>query len=487
MADVKMKTAFFDRPARALTVLIAVLALVWSVHCTLFQTVLGKDILETVMWGAEWQWGHLKHPPLSGWIGYLIAVATGYSDFAMYFAAQLFLAIGAFYVYRLGRLFLDETESAASVLLLYLLFYYNPSSMKFCSHFVEAAFMPAMAFYIIRGARENRLTDWLLAGFFSALAMLGKYSAGVILPGCLIYILADKERRKCFLKPGIWLGMILGILLLLPHLLWLAENDFCCLRHVERRVSDDTMPWYYFLEVAVVGIAPVLIEWAILGLAWLPCRKNSQRKKLPRELLLAAMLLTLIPVAVFTVIALSGGDVVLMWYSFLAGWTGLAAVGLFPMQISRNHFRNLWVLTVVYSVIMLAVSTVDILKKSRLRCHADPAQIVKTVETFYHKQYPGRKLPPIIGDRWICGVVQFYSPDHPHSFCESDPVSLKPARGRIEQEGAVLLGVPNNIRKWLPDLAKDVKFQYFEVEYKAPFGKSDIEEYYIAIYPGKGK
>ena len=88
--------------------------------------------------------GHLKHPPLSGWIGYLFAVLSGYSDFAMYFAAQLFLAVGAFYVYRLGRLFLDETESAAGVLLLYLLFYYNPSSMKFCSHFVEAAFMPAI-------------------------------------------------------------------------------------------------------------------------------------------------------------------------------------------------------------------------------------------------------------------------------------------------------------------------------------------------------
>ena len=487
MENAKMKIAFFDRPARALTVLIAVLALVWSIQCTLCQTVLGKDVVETVMWGAQWQWGHLKHPPLSGWIGYLIAVVSGYSEFAMYFAAQLFLAVGAFYVYRLGRLFLDETESAAGVLLLYLLFYYNPSSMKFCSHFVEAAFMPAMAFYIIRGAHENRLTDWLLAGFFSALAMLGKYSAVVILPGCLIYILADKERRKCFLKPGIWLGMILGGLLMLPHLVWLVENDFCCLRHVERRVTEDVMPWYYFLEVAATGIAPILMEWLLLGLAWLPSRKDSQRKTRPRELLWIVLLLTLIPVGLLTVIALSGGDVVLMWFSFLACWTGLAAVGLFPMQISRNHFRNLWVLTVVYSVIMLAASTVDIVKKSRLRCHADPAKIIKVVETFYQKQYPGRKLPSIIGERWICGVVQFYSPDHPHVFSESDPVSLKHARARIEREGAILLGDPDKIRKWHPDLTKNVKFQYFEVEYKAPFGKWKADEYYIAIYPGKGK
>ena len=76
--------------------------------------------------------------------------------------------------------------------------------------------MPAMVFYIVRGARENRLTDWLLAGVFSALALLGKYSAGIVLPGCLAYILSDRERRKCFLKPGLWLGVLTGVLLLLP-------------------------------------------------------------------------------------------------------------------------------------------------------------------------------------------------------------------------------------------------------------------------------
>ena len=52
-----MKTAFLDRPAKALSLLIAVLAVVWSLQCALCQTVLGKDVVETVMWGAQWQWG----------------------------------------------------------------------------------------------------------------------------------------------------------------------------------------------------------------------------------------------------------------------------------------------------------------------------------------------------------------------------------------------------------------------------------------------
>ena len=475
---------FFDCPSRTVFWFIAVVSVLWTLQCSVFQTVLGKDIVETVMWGSLWQLGHLKHPPLSGWIGYLTALLSGYSPWAMYLAAQVFLAIGAFYVYKLAREFLNETESAASTLLLYVLFYYNPSSMKFCSHFLEAAFMPAMAFYIVRGARQNRIRDWLAAGFFTALAILGKYSAIIILPGCLIYILSSRETRKCLLKPGIWLGMALGLVLLLPHLVWLVQHDFSCLRHVEKRISDDVMPWYYFLEVALVGILPVGVEFLALLLSWLPARKDGCRKPVPREALFLSLLLTLIPAAVLTLIALCGKDVVLMWYSFLASWTGLAAVALFPFSISRSHFRNLWLLAAAYTLCALIATTIDITVKSRLRCHADTAGIIRNVEAYVRKDNPGRKIRTVIGDRWLAGVIQFYSPDHPKACSDSDSYSIALLMPEIRRNGVLLAGNPELIRKYLPDIAGKVRFDYFTVEHKALFGKRKTAEYWIAFYPG---
>ncbi|MBO4648734.1 MAG: glycosyltransferase family 39 protein [Lentisphaeria bacterium] len=476
----------FDHPAKALFWFIGIVAVLWSVQCTLFQSVLGKDIVETVMWGAQGQLGHLKHPPLSGWIGYAVAVISGYSDFAMYLTAQLFLALGTYYVYKLAREFWDETESAAAALLLYVLFYYNPSSMKFCSHFLEAAFMPPMVYYIVRGAKEDRLVDWLLAGFFTALAVMGKYSAVIVLPGCLVYILLRAERRKCFLRPGVWCGMLLAFVLLIPHLIWLVQHDFCCIRHIERRVSDDVMPWYYFLEVAGVGLAPVACQWIVLYLVRLPNRREDlERRKISGEPLNLALLLTLIPVAVLTLVALSGEDVVLMWYSFLAAWTGIAALALFPWRLTRSSFRNLWLLTVVYTVIALTVSTLDIVWKSRLRCHADPAEIVKMAERFYQTRRPGGKIPAVIGERWICGVIQFYSPEHPQAFCDSDQISLAPFLPEIRKNGALLLGNPDRLRKLLPELTDGLKFEPVQVGYKARFGKRKEKEFFIAFYPGE--
>ncbi|MBQ9338540.1 MAG: glycosyltransferase family 39 protein [Lentisphaeria bacterium] len=479
------KKTFFDRPARAAFILIAALAVVWSLQCFLTQRVLGKDVVETVMWGSLGALGHLKHPPLSGWIGWAVARLTGYSDFAMYLAAQVFLLFGSWYVYRLARLFLNETESAVSVLLLYVLFYYNPSSMKFCSHFVEAAFMPAMVYHIVRGSRENRLTDWLLAGVFSALAVLGKYSAVIVLPGCLAYILYDRERRKCFLKPGLWLGILTGILLLVPHLVWLAQHDFCCLLHVKRRISDDVMPWYYFLIVIAVGIMPVALDLAVLFLMRLPGWKTRMRKPVSREVLVLSLLLTLIPTGVLAVAAILGGDVVLMWFSFLAAWTGIAAAALFPWEIDRKVFRNLWLLVVIYTFAALLVSTIDVMMKPRLRIHSDPKEIVRDVEKYYRTYRPEGKLPPLIGERWICGVVQFYSPDHPQAFSVSDPVTLAPYLPEIRRNGALLLGDEDKIRQWLPDLAGKVKFHWFQVTYRAASGKTKSEEYVIAYYPGE--
>ena len=159
-------------------------------------------------------------------------------------------------------------------------------------------------------------------------------------------------------------------------------------------------------------------------------------------------------------------------------------MALFPFGISRNHFRNLWLLAAAYTGIVLVITTIDIVRKSRLRCHADPVKIVRAAEAFWRKSRPGG-IPVVVGERWICGVIQFYSPEHPQACSESDPYTLKPVLAKIRREGALLLGYPDAIRKWLPELAGKVKFEYFPVEYRARWGKLKEDEYYIAVYPGE--
>ena len=136
----------WKRPALALLLFMTVAALAWTLQCSLLQNILGLDILETIAWGAEGTLGHSKHPPLSGWLGWSFSPISGHADWSMYHAAQFCLMFGAWQVFRLAKLFLDEYSAATAALLLFFLFYYNPSETKFSTYFVEIALAPAAAY-----------------------------------------------------------------------------------------------------------------------------------------------------------------------------------------------------------------------------------------------------------------------------------------------------------------------------------------------------
>ena len=498
---------FSNSPERVLFWLIAVIAVLWTVQCTLLQPVLGRDILETVTWGSTWQLGHTKHPPLSGWIGYLTALASSWSNSAMYFIAQISLVIGVYYTWKLAREYFDRYEAALAALLLYTLFYYNPSSMKFCSHFVEAAFMPAFVYYFIAGTKRQHLADWVLFGVFGALAILGKYAAWMVLFACFLYMLFDPQARKSFRKPGAWLGAAVLLALVAPHLVWLAQHDFCCIRHLERRVDDDPVPWYWFLLVIGTVLLPLGVQGAALLLAHCPWRRGElERVPVRREGLKIALFMTGVPAAILLAIAVSGRDVVLMWFSFLASWTGMVTVGLWPWRVTPNFFRKVCIVTALYTLVMLVGTTGDMLWFPRLRCHTDPDQIVRAAQEFYRKNSGGKEIPFVIGDRWLAGVVQFYAPNHPQSFDVDDHATIKVFRDEIRRRGVLLVGKPGKLRKLLskpmdgvcsgeaspgpqcrllPGLTDSVKFEQFTIRYRTLLGRPDEDDSYFAFVPGE--
>ena len=115
-------SSLWDRPVNLMLFFMAFAMVFWTVQCSLLQNILGLDILETITWGAQMTLGHSKHPPLSGWVGYFFSVLSGHSDWSLYFAAQLSLMTGAWFVYKLARMFWDEYASAVAALLLFFLF-----------------------------------------------------------------------------------------------------------------------------------------------------------------------------------------------------------------------------------------------------------------------------------------------------------------------------------------------------------------------------
>lgn len=82
--------------------------------------------------------------------------------------------------------------------------------------------LSVMTIWKIRTTGKDNL--WYLVGIFTGLALLTKYSAFLIYPGILLFLLINKEMRNSFKKKQLYLGFILSILIFLPVLVWNYNN-----------------------------------------------------------------------------------------------------------------------------------------------------------------------------------------------------------------------------------------------------------------------
>ena len=71
----------------------------------------------------------------------------------------------------------------------------------------------------------NKKTDWIFFGVFSALGFLSKYLFIYLLLSFFIFFIVNFKNYKKSLN-GYILSVLISLTLLIPHFLWLFENNF---------------------------------------------------------------------------------------------------------------------------------------------------------------------------------------------------------------------------------------------------------------------
>ena len=458
----------------------------WTLQCSLLQNILGLDILETITWGAQMAMGHGKHPPLSGWVGYFFSIISGRSDWSLYLAAQLSLVVGACFVYKVARMFWDEYASAVATLLLFFLFYYTPSETKFSTYFLEIALQPIMTYYFFKASREKKIHQWLLFGFFCGLGILNKYSTCLLLAGFLIVFFLNRDYRKQFFSLGPWLGLVIFLLVISPHLIWLFHHDFVCLKHVGNRLAEEH-DWTLPLVVIATAVYPFAMQGAVMCLACLPRYRHWARKKKEMEILRWSLILTLVPSLTFIGIAFCGSDVIMMWFCSTASWTGIAVVAAFPFVIDREIFKRVYLLLLLFFFCMAIGTTCDLLFSSRKRIHTTPSAIVDPALAFWQSKRSD-PIPVVVGERWWATVLEQYSEGHAPACEVNDDVFFELYRNRISEDGALLIGDPEAFKDFIQKTGyRDLKFTPIEYEFKALLGRKKKSAFFVAYYPSRAE
>jgi 4-amino-4-deoxy-L-arabinose transferase-like glycosyltransferase len=83
-----------------------------------------------------------------------------------------------------------------------------------------------------RGLRGRAAWPWVLAGVLIAAGILAKYTMLLVFAAAGLALLLDPDRRRVLRRPAPYVGATLGMLGLVPIVVWNARHDWASFRHV---------------------------------------------------------------------------------------------------------------------------------------------------------------------------------------------------------------------------------------------------------------
>ena len=203
--------------------LLAFLALRWGYGLAMEPV---ADEAYHSLWARHLDWGYVDHPGMVAWLIWLSTAVFGDSTFALRLPAFLGGLVTLLYLWRLAREMYGPAAARGAALLVVILPGYVLSGTVMMP---DAAFIPAWTaalFYLWRALLHEQAGAWIGVGIAGGIALSSKYTAGLLAPATLAFMLADARARRQLLQPGPWLAAAIGALLFTPTVIWNLQHDW---------------------------------------------------------------------------------------------------------------------------------------------------------------------------------------------------------------------------------------------------------------------
>ena len=207
----------------------------WTLIPSITNNNLPLDTIEALAWGSNLEWGFNKHPPASAFFLELFYQIFGPNDWAYYFLSQIFVVVSFFIIFKFGEeIFKDKSLSLISILLLEGIYFYNFTTTEFNVNICQLPFWALSVYYSWKLFDKKEITfkDCFWLGVFAAIGFLSKYLFIYLLIAIdllFFYVIFIKKYKKFDFKYLISLEVF--IILLIPHLIWLTNNDYATITY----------------------------------------------------------------------------------------------------------------------------------------------------------------------------------------------------------------------------------------------------------------
>ncbi|MDR0274938.1 MAG: glycosyltransferase family 39 protein [Burkholderiaceae bacterium] len=183
------------------------------------------DEAEQMLWSQQLALGYGAQPPLYTWLQWGVNQVLGPSVLALSLLKHVLIALACVFMWLAGRELLGPRGAwwaAASLLALPPLGWF---SIRDQTHTVLVTALTCGAWWLLlRLARRPRPVEFAGLGLVCGLAMLAKYSFALVAAAMLLAALSAPASRRALLARGWWWAPLAGMLVALPHAVWLASH-----------------------------------------------------------------------------------------------------------------------------------------------------------------------------------------------------------------------------------------------------------------------
>jgi 4-amino-4-deoxy-L-arabinose transferase-like glycosyltransferase len=227
-------------------------------------------------WSKENVLSFLDHPPMIAWFIRFGTAIFGDTNLGVRFAGILAMLVTQLLLADIVRRVTHDVRAVVMVLLFpEAALYYGLLMAKVSPDVALIPFAIAMVWALIRLWEGGDARWWLAAGVFGGLALLSKFTAVMLIPAVLAFMLVPDWRGRWLRSPYPWLAALIAVALFLPVLIWNAGHDWASFRFQFVRAtathgwSFRTVGDFIGLQFGLVGFIslPVVLS-ALATTAW---------------------------------------------------------------------------------------------------------------------------------------------------------------------------------------------------------------------------
>jgi len=465
------------RPALAMWIAAVAQAALWTLVPALFYAGPPGDVPAVLAIGHEFQLGTFLGPPLAFWLAEIVFDLGGHSLFGIYVLSQVCVVVTYWAVFALGRAIVGAQHAALAVLLMVGISTFTVPTPDFGPVTLTMPLWAIILLHYWRAVGEGRRGYWVAIAVEIGLLLLTTY-AGLLLVGLLlVFTLANKQARATLASTDPWFAGVVAVIVMFPHLIWLAGSGEGILPVLGRlrspeSVVDNFGAWLKQMAL-ILGAHAGLVVLVALVAGW-PWARQDRSPVIVRPAVGAlgrhfVYFFAVVPVFAATffavLIGLSGPVGGIAPLVILSGLAVIVAAGD-SIELAHQHvvisawFGLLCVPPVMAIVALIALPWLAVDLSVNLP--------VNTMAPFFADSFQrrvGSALPIVAGEPRTAALLALAAPSRPSLFLDAAPErSPWVTMTDIKTRGAILVWPttdtagtpPADIKEHFPDLVPEV-------------------------------